>query len=43
LEREKEEKVGRLRRMWEDNINMDLREIRYGGMDWMYLALDRDQ
>jgi hypothetical protein len=25
--------LGRLRRRWEDNIKMDLREIGYGGMD----------
>jgi hypothetical protein len=26
-----------------DNINIDLREIRWDGMDWMDLAEDRDQ
>jgi hypothetical protein len=26
-----------------DNIKMDLREIGWGGMDWMDLAHDRDQ
>jgi hypothetical protein len=26
-----------------DNIKIDLREIGWGGMDWIYLALDRDQ
>jgi hypothetical protein len=26
-----------------DNIKMDLREIRWGGMDWIDLAQDRDQ
>jgi hypothetical protein len=26
-----------------DNIKMNLREIGYGGMDWIDLALDRDQ
>jgi hypothetical protein len=34
---------GRPRRTWEDNIRMDLREIRWGGMDWIDLAQDRDQ
>jgi hypothetical protein len=29
--------------MWEDNIKMDLREIGWGGMDWIHLAQDRDQ
>jgi hypothetical protein len=23
---------------WVDNIKMDLREIRFGGVDWIYLA-----
>jgi hypothetical protein len=27
----------------EDNIKMDLLEIRWGGMDWIDLAQDRDQ
>jgi hypothetical protein len=26
-----------------NNIRMDLREIGWGGMDWIDLALDRDQ
>jgi hypothetical protein len=26
---------------WEDNIRMDLREIGWGGMDWIGLAQDR--
>jgi hypothetical protein len=26
-----------------DNIKTDLREIRWGGMDWIDLAKDRDQ
>jgi hypothetical protein len=25
--------------MWEDNIKMDLQEVRCGGMDWIQLAL----
>jgi hypothetical protein len=28
---------------WEDNTEMDLRERGWGGMDWIDLALDRDQ
>jgi hypothetical protein len=28
---------------WEDNIKMDLREIGWGGMDWINLAQNRDQ
>jgi hypothetical protein len=35
--------LGRPRRMWVDNIKMDLREIGWGGMDWIELAQDRDQ
>jgi hypothetical protein len=35
--------LGRPRRMWVDNIKMDLREIRWDGMDWIDLVKDRDQ
>jgi hypothetical protein len=35
--------LGRFRRRCEDNIKMDLREIVWGDMDYIYLALDRDQ
>jgi hypothetical protein len=35
--------LGIPRRMWEDNIKMDLREIVWSGMDWIDLAQDRDQ
>jgi hypothetical protein len=28
---------------WEDNIKMNLREIGWGGMDWIDLAEDRNQ
>jgi hypothetical protein len=31
----------RPRHMWEYNIKMDLREIGWGGMDWIDLAQDR--
>jgi hypothetical protein len=34
--------LGRFERGWEDNIKMDLREIGWGGMDWIDLPLDRD-
>jgi hypothetical protein len=27
----------------EDNIKMDLRKIRWGSMDWIHLAQDKDQ
>jgi hypothetical protein len=33
--------VGRPRRRWEDNIEMDLREVGWGGVDWIDLAEDR--
>jgi hypothetical protein len=31
----------RPRLRWEDNIKMDLREIGFGGVDWIHLAQDR--
>jgi hypothetical protein len=34
--------LGRPRRKWEDNIKMDLKEIRFGDVDWINLAQDRD-
>ena len=35
--------LGRARRRWEDNIKMDLQEVRGGGGNWMELAQDRDR
>jgi hypothetical protein len=35
--------LGKSRHMWADNIKMNLREIGWGGMDWLHLAQDRDQ
>jgi hypothetical protein len=35
--------LGRARRGWEDNIKLDLRVARWGGMDWIDLAQDKDQ
>jgi hypothetical protein len=35
--------LGRPRRRWVDNIELDLREIGWDGMDWIYVAEDRDQ
>jgi hypothetical protein len=35
--------LGKPRRRWEDTIKMDLREVGYGGMDWIELAQDRDR
>jgi hypothetical protein len=33
--------LGKPRHKWKDNIRMDLREIRWEGVDWMHLAKDR--
>jgi hypothetical protein len=33
----------RPRRRWEDNININLREVGCGDMDWIKLAEDRDR
>jgi hypothetical protein len=33
----------RPRRRWADEIKMDLREIKWGFMDWLDLAQDKDQ
>jgi hypothetical protein len=35
--------LGRPRRIWEDNIKMDLQEVKCGVMDWIELARDRDR
>jgi hypothetical protein len=35
--------LGKPRRRWLDNIKIDVRVIRWGGMEWMNLAQDRDQ
>jgi len=35
--------LGRPKRRWVDNIRMDLQEVRYGYMDWIGLAQDRDR
>jgi hypothetical protein len=35
--------LGRFRHKLEDNIKMDLTEIRWGVMDWIHLVEDRDQ
>jgi hypothetical protein len=35
--------LGRPRRIWEDNIKMDLQEVGGGRVDWMELAQDRDR
>jgi hypothetical protein len=35
--------LGRRRRRWEDNIKLDLREIRIDGANWIRLAQDTVQ
>jgi hypothetical protein len=35
--------LGRPRRSWEDNVNMDLGEIGIDGANWIRLAQDRVQ
>jgi hypothetical protein len=35
--------LGRPRRRWEDNINMDLQKVGGGCGDWMERAQDRDR
>ena len=35
--------LGRPRHRWEDNIKIDLQEVRGGCGDWMELAQDRDR
>jgi len=34
--------LGRPRCRWEDNIKINLKEVGWGGMDWIELAQDRD-
>jgi hypothetical protein len=34
--------LGRPRRRWEDNINMDFQEMGWRGMDWIAPTQDRD-
>ena len=33
--------LGRPRRRWNDNIKLELQEVRCGSMDWIELAQDR--
>jgi hypothetical protein len=35
--------LGRPRRRWEDGIKMDIREIGWGGVEWIRLAQGRDR
>jgi hypothetical protein len=36
-------RLGGPKHRWEVTIKIDLREIGWGGMDWIYLAQGRDQ
>jgi hypothetical protein len=40
---EEKRPLGRSRRRWLDNIRMDLVEVGWGDVDWVYLAHDRDR
>jgi hypothetical protein len=35
--------LGRPRRRWVGNIKMGIREMRWGGVDWIGLAVNRDK
>jgi hypothetical protein len=35
--------VGKPKHRWVNNVKIDLAGIRWGGMDWIDLAQDRDQ
>jgi hypothetical protein len=35
--------LGQPKRRWEENIEMHLQEVGWGGMDWIHLAEDRDR
>jgi hypothetical protein len=40
---ERKRPLGRPRRRCEDSIKMDIGEIRWGGMDWIGMARDKDK
>jgi hypothetical protein len=40
---EEKRPLGRPRRRWVDNMKMDLKDMGWGVMDWIYLAQDIDQ
>jgi hypothetical protein len=35
--------LGKLIHKWEDNIKMNFQDVRWGGMDWINLAQDRNR
>jgi hypothetical protein len=40
---ERKRQLGRPRCKWVANIDMDLGELRWGGVDWIILAQDTEQ
>jgi hypothetical protein len=40
---EEKRTLGRLRGRWEDNFKMDLQEVKWGGIDCIDLAQDRNR
>jgi hypothetical protein len=40
---ERERSLGKHRRRWKKNTEVDLREIECDGIDWIHLPPDRDQ
>jgi hypothetical protein len=42
-ESQKERRLGRCRRRWEDGIRVDLRETGWGDVEWVELSQDRGQ
>jgi hypothetical protein len=40
---EKKRPLGKTRRRWEDNIQVDLQEVGFWDMNWIELAQDRDR
>jgi hypothetical protein len=40
---ERKRPLGRPRHRWEDNVRMDLQEVRCESEDWIGLAQDRDR
>jgi hypothetical protein len=40
---ERKRPFGRPRRRWENNIRVNVREIRWEVVDWFHMAQDRDQ
>jgi len=38
-----ERPLGRTRRRWQENSKFDLEEVRWGGLDYIDLAQDRDR